>query len=324
MLKQLVRRVLQSIPLLLAISAVTFFLLFNTPGNYLSALKLNPKYSSETIAEMTRNLGLDRPWYVVWLRWVWRIVGHWDFGTTLMNQDPVVLIMKQRLFATFLLALTSTCFAWLVGLPLGVIAAVRQNRLVDRLASGVAFIGLSIPAMLLAMLAVYFAAVTRWFPTGQMSTDDPHPELRTHWQNFKDISYHLILPTVVLGLGMLAIYTRQMRSNLLDTLRADYLRTARAKGMTEAIAVLRHALRNALNPLITLFGFAISDLLSGAFLVENVFAWPGLGRTTMTAYFEKDMFIVASSVMLASVMLILGNFIADILLAVNDPRIRYE
>lgn len=324
MIKLLLRRILQSIPLLLAISAVTFFLLFNTPGNLLSALRLNPKYSAATIAEMTKNLGLDQPWYIVWSKWIWRLVRHGDFGRTLMNQEPVAFVMKQRLLATFLLALTSTCFAWLVGLPLGIVAALRQDKIADRGASAIAFLGLSIPSMLLAMLAVYFAAVSRWFPVGQMTTDDPHPELRTTWINFKDIAYHLVLPTFVLGMGMLAVYTRQMRSNLLDTLKADYLRTARAKGLTENMAVFRHGLRNALNPLITLFGFAISDLLSGAFLVETVFAWPGLGRTTMTAYFEKDMFLVATSVLLASVMLIAGNFVADILLALNDPRIRYE
>jgi peptide/nickel transport system permease protein len=324
MLKLLLRRVLQSIPLLLAISAVTFFLLFNTPGNVLSALRLDRRYSEETLNLMARNLGLDRPWYVVWVKWVWRLVRHGDLGRTLMNQESVALIMKQRLFATFLLAFTSTCFAWFIGLPLGIIAALRQDKIVDRAASGIAFLGLSIPSMLLAMLAVYFAAVSGWFPVGQMTTDDPHPELRTHWINFKDIAYHLVLPSFVLGMGMLAIYTRQMRSNLLDVLKADYLRTARAKGLQESVAVFRHALRNALNPLITLFGFAVSELLSGAFLVETVFAWPGLGRTTMSAYFEKDMFLVATSVLLASVMLIIGNFIADILLAANDPRIRLE
>ncbi|MGI8907448.1 MAG: ABC transporter permease [Candidatus Sumerlaeaceae bacterium] len=324
MLKLLFRRVLQSIPLLLAISAVTFFLLFHSPGNYLSALKQNPKYSDATIALMTKQMGLDKPWYSVWGHWVWRVVTKADLGMTLAEQRPVISVLKERLFGTFILAFAATVFAWVIGMPLGMVAAVRHDRWPDRIASGIAFFGLSIPSVLLAMLCVYFASVSGWFPTGQMTGEDAHPELRSRWHNFVTISHHLVLPAFTLGMGMLAVYTRQMRSNLLETLQADYLRTALAKGLTTRAAVFKHALRNALNPLITLFGFSISELLSGAILVESVFAWPGLGRVTIEAYHMKDMFLVASAVIMGAVMLIIGNFIADILLAANDPRIRYE
>ena len=321
MLKLIVQRVLQSIPLLLAVSLVTFFLLFHSPGDFLSALAFDPKISREFLEGERVRLGLDQPWYVVWWRWVSGVVCNGNLGHSFTYKMPVTDLIGARLYNTFLLALCSSLVAWLLGVPLGMIAAVKQNGWVDRMASAVAFLGLSVPAVLLALLAVYMAAVTGWFPTGGM-TSAQHYQLTDTWSRMQDIIMHLFLPSLVLGVGGLAIYTRQMRSNLLETLRSDYMRTALAKGLSFSAAVRRHAFRNAINPMITLFGFAFSDLLSGAFLVENVMDWPGLGRTTIEAYTSKDMFVVAASVMLAATMLIIGNLIADILLGLNDPRIR--
>lgn len=317
-----IRRLLEAVPLLLAISLVTFFLLFHSPGDFLSALRMDPKIPAEFLEREVQRLGLDRPWYEVWARWVWGVVRHGNLGNSFAYKIPVADLIGQRLFNTFLLALSSTLFAWLIGVPLGIVAAVKQNSWPDRVASAIAFLGLSIPAVLLALFAIYFAARTELFPTGGMTSDN-YDQLST-WERMKDVLHHLMLPTIVLGAGGLAIYTRQMRSNLLEALRADYMRTALAKGLSYRQAVVHHALRNALNPMITLFGFAFSDLLSGAFLVENVMAWPGLGRTTIEAYNSKDMFVVAAAVMMASVMLVLGNLLADVLLALNDPRIRYD
>lgn len=323
MAKLLLRRLFEAIPLLLAISLVTFFLLFHSPGDFLGPLRQDPKISKEFLEFEVKRLGLDQPWYHVWLKWLWGVVRHGDFGFSFAYKIPVISHIGARLYNTFLLAFTSTLFAWCLAIPLGIVAAVKKDGFMDRVASGIAFLGLSIPAMLLALLAIYFAAVTETFPTGGMTSNNHHL-MASHWERTKDIAYHLFLPTIVLGASGLAIYTRQMRSNLLETLNADYLRTALAKGVSYRVAVVRHALRNAINPLITLFGFAFSDLLSGAFIVENVMAWPGLGRTTIEAYSSKDMFVVATAVLMASVMLIIGNLVADILLACNDPRIRYD
>ncbi len=323
MIRMIIRRLLAAIPLLLAVSFVTFYLLFHSPGDYLSQLRLNPQISSELLEREAERLGLNRPFYVVWANWLWGIVRHWDFGQSFAYKVGVAELVGSRLYATFLLALTSTVFAWMVGVPLGILSAVRHNKLTDRIASAIAFLGLSVPSVLLALLAVYFAAATNWFPTTGMRSDYAW-EMDSTWDRFKDILRHLILPTLVLGMGGLAIYTRQMRSNLLETLNADYMRTARAKGVGYWKAVFKHALRNAINPLITLFGFAFADLLSGAVLVENVMAWPGLGRLIIEAYFSKDMFVVAASVMMGTIMLIAGNLLADILLMLVDPRIRYE
>lgn len=323
MLKLVLRRIVESVPLLLAISFVTFFLLFHTPGSYLDQLRLDPKIPTEYIRIAEERFGLDKPFYVIWWRWVTGVVTRGDLGMSFTYKVPVTSLIGDRLFATFILALASTLFAWLLAVPLGIVAAVKQDRLPDRFASAVAFLGLSVPSVLLALLAIYFAAVTGWLPTGGMRSDTAFM-IESPWLRVRDILKHLALPTVVLGMGGLAIYTRQMRSNLLESLHADYVRTALAKGVSYRAAVWRHALRNAINPLITLFGFAFSDLLSGAFLVENVIAWPGLGRATIEAYGSKDMFMIAASVMLASLMLVLGNLLADILLSLNDPRIRYD
>ncbi len=323
MLKLILRRVLQAIPLLLAVSFITFFLLFHSPGDYLSHLRLDPKISTELIEREAARLGLDRPFHVVWAKWLWGIVRHGDFGQSFTYKVPVGSLVATRLYATFLLAFTSTIFAWCIGVPLGILAAVKHNGWTDRLTSAIAFIGLSIPSVLLALLAVYFAAITNWFPTTGMRSDYAW-QMTSSWDRTKDILWHLILPTIVLGTGGLAIYTRQMRSNLLETLNMDYMRTARAKGVSYPKAVMKHALRNAVNPLITLFGFAFADLLSGAVLVENVMVWPGLGRLIIEAYFSKDMFVVAASVLMGTTMLIVGNLVADVLLALADPRIRYD
>ncbi|MBX7244899.1 MAG: ABC transporter permease [Candidatus Sumerlaeaceae bacterium] len=323
MAKLVLRRILESIPLLLAISLVTFFLLFHSPGDFTSQLKMDPKISNELLEMEIKRMGLDQPWYVVWGKWVVNATTRGDLGQSFTYKVPVASLIGARLYNTFLLALTSTIFAWLIAVPLGILAAVRQDKPIDRIASGIAFLGLSIPSVLLALFAIYLAAVTGWFPVGGMTSEN-YFDMTSTWDRFKDVCHHLFLPTIVLGVGGFAIYTRQMRSNLLETLKADYVRTARSKGVSGGSAVMRHALRNAINPMITLFGFAFSDLLSGAFLVENVMAWPGLGRTTIEAYGSKDMCVVAAAVLLAAVMLIIGNLIADILLALNDPRIRYD
>jgi peptide/nickel transport system permease protein len=323
MLKLIVRRLLAILPLLLAVSFITFFLLFHSPGDYLARLRLDPKISTELIEREAHRLGLDQPFYIVWIRWIWGVVRHGDFGQSFTYKIPVLQLIGSRLYATFLLALTSTIFAWIIGVPLGILAASRHNKLADRMASAIAFVGLSVPSVLLALFAVYFAAKGSWFPTSGMRSDNAY-QFTSNWQKMLDIGRHLILPTIVLGMGGLAVYARQMRSNLLETLDADYVRTARSKGVTRRSAILKHASRNAINPLISLFGFAFADLLSGAVLVENVMAWPGLGRLVVESYFSKDMFVVAASVVLSTLMLVLGNLVADILLAAADPRIRYE
>ncbi len=309
------------IPLLLGITFFSFMIISLAPGDFLTAMSQNPQITAETIAELRTKFGLDQPWYIQYVKWLWSVL-HLDFGYSFANQVPVFTLIGQRMMNTFILALSAALFAWAISIPLGIISAVRQNSVVDRTASFVAFIGLSIPQVFFALIMVYFAAKTGWFPVGGMKSIDF--EYMSVGAQILDLIHHLILPTIVLGSISMAGRMRQMRANLLDTLLQDYVQTARAKGLSERIVIYKHALRNAINPLITLFGFTLANLLSGAFLVEVVMSWPGLGRLTLDALFARDLYLVMGSLIMASVMLILGNLTADILLAVSDPRISYD
>jgi peptide/nickel transport system permease protein len=319
----ILKRFLHAIPILFGISLITFFLINRTPGDYLATMKMNPQISKEVIEAQKKLLGLDEPrWYVRYGKWLWNVVTRLNFGYSFGMKKPVFNVILERLFNTFILSLCALIFAWTLSLPLGILAAVKQYRWTDKICSAIAFVGLSIPNVFFALLMVYFAKVTGWFPTGGL-----------HSVNFEelglpskvlDMAHHLVLPTIVLGTSSMASFMRQMRGNLLDVLRADYVTSARAKGVSEGTVIVKHAVRNAINPLITLFGYSLADLLSGAFLVEVVMSYPGLGRTTIDALFEKDMYLVVAGVLMAGMMLILGNLVADLLLAVNDPRIRYE
>ncbi|MEI9864190.1 MAG: ABC transporter permease [Limisphaerales bacterium] len=212
--------------------------------------------------------------------------------------------------------------AWAIAIPLGIWAAVKKDSWVDRSTSAIAFVGLSIPDVLLSLLALLFAASTGWFPVG--GAQSALHDLMTPAEQFWDFAHHLILPALVLAAADLAGIMRQMRSCLLDTLRAEYLTAARARGLGEGWVIYKHALRNAINPLLTIFGYSLAALLSGAFIVENIMAWPGLGRLTIEAYMQKDSYLVVDCVVMATVLLVMGNFIADLLLAWNDPRIRLK
>lgn len=309
------------IPLLFGITFFSFMIISLAPGDYITAMSQNPQITQNTIDGLRVKFGLDRPWYIQYAKWLWNAL-HLDFGYSFANQVPVFSLISERLVNTMLLALSAALFAWGLSIPLGVFSAVRQNTWVDRSSSFVAFIGLSIPEVFFALLMVLFAAQTGWFPVGGMKSIDF--EYFSYPKQILDLLYHLILPTIVLGSVSMAGRMRQMRANLLDTMLQDYVQTARAKGLSERVVIFKHALRNAINPLITLFGFTLANLLSGAFLVEVVMNWPGLGRLTLDALFTRDLYLVMGSLLMASVMLIIGNLVADILLALSDPRIRYE
>ena len=317
----ILKRLLHMIPLLLGITFFSFLIISLAPGDYLTSMSQNPQVTAETIEGLRFKFGLDKPWYIQYLKWLWNAL-HLDFGYSFANQVPVFSLIKVRMLNTFILALSAALFAWGLAIPLGIISAVRQNTWVDRSASFVSFIGLSIPEVFFALIMVFFAAKTGWFPVGGMKSIDF--EYMSYGGQILDLLYHLVLPAIVLGSISMAGRMRQMRANLLDTLLQDYVQTARAKGLSERLVIYKHALRNAINPLITLFGFTLARLLSGAFLVEVVMNWPGLGRLTLDALFSRDLYLVMGSLLMASVMLILGNLMADVLLALSDPRIRYE
>jgi peptide/nickel transport system permease protein len=316
------RRVLQTLPLLLGISLVTFLLLQLAPGDFLNQMAENPGISAETIEAMRVRFGLDKPWYVQYGIYLRNVILHLDFGQSFSRHQPVFEVLSEGFTNTIILAVAAALVTWGLAVPLGMLAAVRQHSWIDRMLSLIAFVWLSIPEILSGLLLLMLAARTGWFPIGGMRSLD-YDELDSISQ-FWDVAHHLVLPALVVGLIPLASRMRQMRGSLLDVLRLDYVTTARAKGLSERTVIVKHALRNALNPMITLFGYTLGALVSGSFIAEIIFSWPGLGRLTLDAILTQDQYLVMGAVLMASLVLIIGNLIADLLLAIADPRISYD
>ncbi|MGE0592222.1 MAG: ABC transporter permease [Vicinamibacterales bacterium] len=318
----ILRRLLQLVPLLFGVSALTFLLLQLAPGDFLNQMAENPAISAETIEAMRRNFGLDRPWYVQYGLYVRNIVLHFDFGESFSRHQPVFEVISEGLGNTLILATAAAVVTWGLAVPLGILAAVRQYSWVDKVLSLVAFVWLSVPEILSGLLLLMLAARTGWFPVGGMRSID-YDDMTLAGKAL-DLAWHLALPALVVGLVPLAGRMRQMRGNLLDVLRLDFVTTARSKGLDERVVIYKHALRNALNPMITLFGYTLGALVSGSFIAEIIFSWPGLGRLTLDAILTQDQYLVMGSVLMASVVLVLGNLVADLLLAIADPRITYD
>jgi len=318
----ILRRLLQIVPLLLGVSALTFLVLKLAPGDFLNTMAENPGISAEAIESMRHRFGLDRPWWVQYGLYLENLFLHFDFGESFSRHQPVFTVLREGLGNTLMLATAAAVVTWCLAIPLGVIAAVRQFTWVDKTLSVFSFIGLSIPEVLSGLLLLFLAARTGWLPVGGMRSLDYEylDPLGKAW----DLLRHLVLPALVVGLIPLASRMRQMRANLLDVLRLDYVTTARAKGLDETRVVFKHALRNAINPLITLFGYTLGALVSGSFIAEIIFSWPGLGRITLDALLTKDQYLVMGSVLMAVAVLVAGNLVADLLLAIADPRIAYD
>jgi len=321
MITYIFKRILIAIPLLLAISLLTFILMQMTPGNFFDTLKLNPQISTETIERYEHLYHLDKPLLHQYLAWVTNIL-KLEFGHSFFYNVPVSRIIAGRLFNTVILAIASLILTWSIAIPLGIVAAIHRNRFIDKFISLFSFAGLSMPSFFLAMLLLYCASQWGILPLGGMYSAN-HDDL-SFIGKFVDLLKHLAIPTIVISLGSIASLQRIMRGNFLEVLRQQYILTARAKGLPENRVIYIHALRNAINPLITLFGYELSSLLGGAALIEIICSWPGLGSLMLTAVRSKDVYLVMSSMMMGGVLLLIGNLISDILLAWSDPRIRYD
>lgn len=309
------------IPLLLGVSLIVFVLMALAPGDVLDSARAQQDIPEEYIEQMEKSFGLDQPWYVRYALWLKNVV-QLDFGYSWTYRIPVVDLLASRLPATILLSACAILFSWCIAIPLGVLAAIYKDSIFDRISSVLAYAALSIPEFFLALFAVFFAAVSGWFPTGGLTS--PGHEFMSPVGQVLDIAKHMVLPTIVLGIGSIASVMRILRANYLDVIRANYVCTARAKGVPEGRVLFLHVLRNAINPLISAFGFAFSSLLSGALMVEIVMGYPGIGQLTYDAFLKQDQFVVLASVTMSCTMLVIGNLLADVLLAKNDPRIRLE
>jgi peptide/nickel transport system permease protein len=317
------KRVLQAIITLLLASALCFAITQLAPGNYIDTLSQNPQISPETLNQLTEQFGLDKPPVQQYFNWLKQIVTQGDFGFSFANQRPVAALLAERVAATLLLAISSLIITWAIAIPLGILAAIHQNRPLDRGLQLISYTGQGFPSFITALLLLFIAQNTSpLFPIGGMTSID-YPDLSPIGKA-ADLAWHMILPTLALSVTSFAGLQRLMRGQLLDVLRQDYIKTARAKGLPENRVIYIHALRNAVNPLITLLGFEFASLLSGAFIAETFFNWPGLGKLMLEAVRQQDLYLVMAGLMMSAVMLIVGNLLADLLLKAVDPRINIE
>ena len=314
----ILKRLLQTIPLLVIVSLISFFIIRLSPVDPLAEIKLNPSISQETLEKEVKRLGLDKPIIVQYFKWGKSFIKG-DLGVSVTG-EKVSNRLKERIPNTLLLTGVVILLTWLVGIPLGIVAALNWKKPIDRILTVLSSIGMAIPSFFFFFFLLIFAVKTSWFPTGGLTSFNFSS--LPFWGKFFDITWHLVLPVTVLFTLSLSGLQRQMRGNLLDVLGSDYVKFARAKGLSETKVVYKHALRNAINPMITLLGFEFSSLLSGAALTEFVFQYPGLGRLILEAVLKSDINLVMASLMMGTIMLILGNLIADILLKIVDPRVR--
>jgi peptide/nickel transport system permease protein/oligopeptide transport system permease protein len=306
MLSYIVKRFLAMIPVLIGISLLLFFMLRMLPGDPAQVLA-GQMASPEEIETIRKQLGLDRPVYEQYLSYLGRLV-RLDLGRSARTQNPVIEEIWARLPNTLLLAVVAIGLACLFGIPAGVISAVRSYTWVDYLVTVGALFGISMPVFWLGlMLVVVFAVILRWLPAGGTGT----------WQ-------HVVLPSVTLASFVVAFITRMTRSTMLETLSLDYISTARSKGLREAVVVIKHALKNALIPIVTVVGLQFGLLLGGAVLTETVFAWPGIGRLIVDSILARDYPVIQGTILIFGLLYILVNLAVDILYVVIDPRIRYE
>ncbi len=314
----ILKRILQTIPLLILVSIISFFIIRLSPVDPLAELKLNPSISKETLQKEAQRMGLNKPIWKQYILWAKSFVKG-DLGVTTTGES-VASKLKERIPNTLLLTIVVIFMTWSVAIPLGMLAAIKWKTPFDRFLTFLTSIGMAIPSFFFAILLLIFAVKSGWFPVGGLTSYNFDEMGFLH--KFLDIIHHLILPVTVLFTISLAGLQRQMRANILDVLDSDYIKFARAKGLSEKKVLFKHALRNAVNPMITLLGFEFSSLLSGAALTEYVFQYPGLGRLILEAVLKSDINLVMASLMMGAFMLIAGNLISDILLILTDPRIR--
>lgn len=322
MYKYIIRRTLVFIPMLFALTVIVFSLAQLAPGDALSGRGMaDPTVDPEVFEKQREALGLNDPIPVQYGRWISN-VAKGDLGNSLVyNGRSVAELIEARVANTLYLGLFSLFITIIIAIPIGIYSARRPYSILDYGATGFGFFGLAIPNFFFGLMAIYFLSIKLgWFPAqGTMSAPG-----MTGFEAFKDRMHHMILPGITLGLAGTASYMRYMRSEVLDVLGSDYIRTARAKGMSENNILYKHTLRNALIPIITLMGFEVGVLLSGAVITEAVFQYPGLGTLFLNSVTNRDYPVVMAIAMILGVLILVGNLLADIFYSIVDPRIRYD
>jgi peptide/nickel transport system permease protein len=317
MRRYVVKKALHAVPLLVGISVLGFGIMQLAPGGPTALYTLNPNIRVEDIERIKQIWGLDRPLHVQYLVWTGRILtGNW--GTSFRGGQPVLHLIVARIPATLELMGTAYGLAILLGFLIGTLGAVRQYSLFDHLATSGAMMALSFPTFWFGLMVIFvFAEKLRWIPSGGIATLGADFSL-------VDRLHHLVAPASVLGLVLTASWCRYTRSNLLEVLRTDFVRTAEAKGLSSGTVIWKHGLRNALGPLIALGGLQVPWLFSGALVTESIFGWAGMGRLFVDALTFRDYPILMALLMFTAVLVVLGNLLADVALAWVDPRITYR
>ncbi len=316
----IVRRLIAIIPILVVMSFVTFFLFDLMPGDPLTEMRFNPAFDQEDIARYEKKFGLNEPFIVRYWTWFSNVIFNFDLGTSFTYKTDISFLIASRLPATVSLNLLSLIFSLLLGFALGILSAVFNGRWPDRVITVLAVLLYSIPIFVFCYLLQILAITSGWFPTSGAKSAN-YSEL-SYFGQLGDELYHLVLPVAAGVLGGIAITIRTMRNQELNELNQPYILTLRAKGMKEKTIVLKHALRNALNPFITNFGYLLSRMISGSLLIEIVFSYPGIGRLTFEALQRRDAYLVMANFLMSGSLTLIGLTLSDILLAVTDPRIR--
>jgi ABC-type dipeptide/oligopeptide/nickel transport system permease component len=304
--RYILKRLLMLIPVLVGVSLVSFSLLHMVPGDpavLLAGEDANPDF----IKAVRKEYGLDQPLYLQYLYFISHVI-QGDFGTSIRNREPVIKLLKERFLFTIQLSFFSILIAGLIGLIAGVISSTKQYSLFDHLSMVSALFGISMPIFWLGLLLMLvFSVHLRWFPAGGKGT-----------------MAHLILPAIALGAASSAMIARMTRASMLEIIRQDYIRTARANGLRNFVVIYKHALKNAMIPVITVFGLEFGYMLGGAVLTETVFSLPGIGRLMIDGIFQRDYPVVQGAMLLVATTFVLVNLLTDITYAFFDPRIRYE
>jgi peptide/nickel transport system permease protein len=321
MMRFLLRRFGHALFLLAGVSVLAFLFTSLAPGTYFDEMRLNPQIAPETVAALRVQYGVDKPLPVRYMSWLSSAL-HGEMGFSFAYNSPVAPLLLVHARNTLLLTITSTLLAWAIALPLGIWSAERLGQLPDRLLSWGAAILLVIPDLALALGLLVFAVRTGWFPTGGMASVDF--ETLSPLNRLRDLALHMVLPVTALVLSSLPLLIRHVRAAVADVLNAPFLLAAVGHGIPRRTLLYRYALPAAANPLISLFGFSIGVLLSGSLLIEVVMSWPGLGPLLLESILARDLYVVVGGVLFSTLFLVGGNFLADLLLYLADPRIRTE
>ncbi len=330
MLTYIVRRTMYMLPLLIIVSLISYALVDIMPGDYLTRARFNPQITQKTFAQMQARYGLDKPFLTRYWMWLTNIILHADFGTSFETARPVFwsLFMGSRLIWTIVISFTTMLFTWMIAIPLGIYSATHQYKASDHALTFFGFLGLSVPNFFFALVLLWLLVAV--FHVGQHGLgvgglfDNRFVEAPWSLAKFGNLLWHLWPVWVVVGTSGMAGLLRYMRGSLLDTLSLQYVQTARAKGLSERVVIYKHAVRNAINPLVSMLGMSLPGLVAGSLVTAIVLNLPTVERAFFSALTMQDDYVIMGGLMFFSLFLLIGNLLADILLAWVDPRIRYS